>query len=378
MNIATRDSQHRHTVMHLIDTGGPGGAETLFAQLAKHIHGGSLQPLPVVPREGWLSGYLRSLGLQPLIVPARGSVNTAYIAALVKLVRGHRAKLIHTHLLGSAVYGAVVGLITRTPVIAVLHGPTDFKSPGRFAFAKRWLLARGCSALVAVSSSTHEALVNFGLRPETITLIQNGVDTDLYSPGSAEDLRLELGLGPDDLLVAAVGNIRTPKAYEILIRCGADVLKRVPRAFFVVIGEGSESATSSLQQLIASLGLGARFKLLGFRKNTADLYRNFDVFVSSSRTEGLSLSFLEAMASGRAIVATRSGGAEEAIEPGKSGLLAPIDDPPALAAALLQVLEDRDLRARLGSAARERVTDKFSLASTVQKYEALYRRLLPD
>lgn len=364
------------TVLHLIDTGGPGGAETVFAQLAKRVHTDTLRALPVVPRDAWLAGYIRSLGLQPRIVPASGSLNASYINELVALVRQHRVRLIHTHLLGSAVYGAMVGLITRTPVIAVLHGPTDFKSPGRFAFVKRWLLARGCSALVAVSTSTHEALVDFGMRPDAITLIRNGVDTELYSPGRAGDLRLELGLGADDLLIAAVGNIRAPKAYEILIRAAAEVLQRVPRAFFAVIGEGSEAQMAPLKQLLDRLGIDRRCKLLGFRKNAPDLYRNFDVFVSSSRTEGLSLSFLEAMASGRAIVATRSGGAEEALEPGKSGLLVPIDDPSALAAALVRALDDADLRADLGREARQRVADRLSLASTVKKYEALYDRVL--
>src|ERR1700733_11721411 len=113
------------TVMHLIDTGGPGGAETMFTQLAHRLGQNATRTLAIVPREGWLSGHLRSLGIEPIILAARGSLNLNYLWKLIVTVRRHKIRLIHTHLLGSAVYGALVGLVTRTPVIAVLHGPTD-------------------------------------------------------------------------------------------------------------------------------------------------------------------------------------------------------------------------------------------------------------
>jgi len=363
-------------VMHLIDTGGPGGAETVFSQLASALGKEQLRPLTVVPREHWLSGRLRSLGLDPVILNARGSLNFSYLRALVRLARQQRVRLIHTHLLGSAVYGALVGLITRIPVISVFHGPTDLRNVGRLAGMKRWLLRHGCSNVVAVSSSTHEALRQFGLPAAAITLIQNGVDTEAYVPGTANDVRSELGLATNDLLILAVGNIRTPKAYDVLMKAAALVCERVPNAHFAVVGEGDEQKLAPLLELQQSLQLGSRFHFLGFRKSTATLFQNADVFVSSSRTEGLSLSFLESMATGRAIVATRSGGAQEALTDEQSGLLVPTEDPAALAAALVKALESPELRARLGAAARERVMRDFSLRSSIAKYQALYDRLI--
>jgi glycosyltransferase involved in cell wall biosynthesis len=228
--------------------------------------------------------------------------------------------------------------------------------------------------VVAVSTSTRDALVDFGLPAEKITLIQNGVDTAAYSPGRAEDLRTQLGLRPDDLLIGAVGNIRAPKAYEVLLKSAKLVLGECPRAFFVIVGEGNEAALRPLLRLRADLKIDERVKFIGFRRSEAALYWNFDVFVSSSRSEGLSLAFLEAMASGRPIVATRSGGPQEAVVEGQSGILVPIEDPPSLAAALIQVLTDASLATRLGAAARQHVVDNFSLEATVCKYEALYRR----
>jgi len=97
-------------------------------------------------------------------------------------------------------------------------------------------------------------------------------------------------------------------------------------------------------------------------------------FPSNARSEGFGLVQVEAMASGRPIVATRSGGPQEAVVEGQSGILVPIEDPPSLAAALIQVLTDASLATRLGAAARQHVVDNFSLEATVCKYEALYRR----
>jgi glycosyltransferase involved in cell wall biosynthesis len=365
------------TVMHLIDTGGPGGAETVFAQLADRMRAArATRTVAVIPREDWLSGQLRTLQIEPVILAARGSLNVKYLWSLIRTARSNRVELIHTHLLGSAIYGALVGLLTRTAVIAVLHGPTDLRQLGKLAGLKRWLLTHACSAVVAVSSSTRDALLAFGLRPETITLIQNGVDTESYSPGRADELRSELGLRTDEILIGAVGNIRTPKAYDVLLKAAALVLERAPHCRFAIIGQGDESALKPLRQLAATLGIETRCHFLGFRKSTPNLYRSLDVFVSSSRSEGLSLAFLEALATGLPVVATRSGGPQEVIEPDVAGVLVPIEDPAALAQGLLRVVGDRELRDRLGAAARQRVFEAFSLEAVLQQYARLYDKLL--
>ena len=377
----SRGQAHGPTVMHLIDTGGPGGAETVFSQLASQLGQRGTQSLAIIPGEGWLSGQLRTLQLQPLLLRAKGSLNIRYLWSLVAAARHNRVRLIHTHLLGSAVYGALVGLLTGTAVISVIHGPTDLRSVGKLASFKRWLLLHGCSALVAVSTSTREALMGFGVPAESILLIRNGVDTDKYSPaptgGPRAELRAELGLQPDELLIGAVGNIRAPKSYDVLLKAAALVAAQVPRCRFAIVGQGDATAMQPLLDLRDSLGLQDRCHFLGFRQSSPALYRNFDVFVSSSRSEGLSLAFLEAMACELPVVATRSGGPQEVIEPEVSGVLVPIEDPTALAEGLRRTLVDADFRSRLGAAARERVVASFSLESVLKEYASLYERLLP-
>lgn len=362
------------SALHLIDTGGPGGAETVFCQLATRLNGRPLRSVPVVPREGWLASQLRASELQPHIAPARGSVNIAYLRRLLAIVRAENVKMIHAHLLGASVYAAAVGGVLRLPVIGVFHGPTDFKSPGRLLAMKRLLLSRAAQ-LVAVSAGTRTALTDFGIAHGRIELIPNGIDTSAFSAKGDRKLRQELGVPSEGVLIGAVGNIRAPKAYDILLKAAALVLATMPNAHFAVVGEGDDKTMQPLLTLREELRIGDRFHFLGFRKTTADLLGNFDVFVSSSRSEGLPLSFLEAMACGLGVVATRSGGAQEVLTE-ESGILVPIEDPRALAAALERMARDSKLRARLGAEGRRRVAKDFSIEKTVTQYETLYDALL--
>lgn len=374
MSIPTH-SKALPAVLHLIDTGGPGGAETIFTQLA-HRMGAFTKTLAVIPREDWLSANLRQVGIDPIILSAKGSFNLRYLQKLTRIARARDVRLIHTHLLGSAVYGAILGLMTRTPVLSVLHGPTDLREPGRLPKLKARLLARYCSRIVAVSESTRNALETFGINPEATVLVQNGIDTHRYTPGREHDLRNELRLNPRDLLIGAVGNIRKPKAYDDLIEAAARTMPRHTCVHLVIVGQGEDIALASLRSQASSHGLADRIHFVGFRRASPELYRNLDIFVSSSRSEGLSLAFLEAMSSGLPIVATRSGGPQEVIEHGRSGLLVPVNEPDALGAALDHAISDPDLRIRLGTAARSRVMGEYSLESTLSQYESLYRQLL--
>jgi glycosyltransferase involved in cell wall biosynthesis len=363
-------------VLHLIDTGGPGGAEMLFSQLIQRLGQPQLRPVAVIPGEGWLSIRLRKCGIQPHVLSPKGSFKVSYLRALVRLIRRERIRLIHTHLLGSAVYGALAGLITRTPVIAVIHGPTDLQCPGNLVSLKRLIVARSCSAIVAVSSGTREALEAFGVEAARITLITNGVDTDAFTRTADTPLRERLGLRESNLLVGAVGNIRAPKAYDVFLKAAAIIHKQMPNVHFAVAGQGDEPSMLLLVELRHSLGLDANFHFLGLVESNASLYSSFDVFVSSSNSEGLSLAFLEAMSSERAIVATSSSGALEAIETEASGLLVPVGNHRALADMIVRLLIEQEARSAFGVAARERAVARFSLEATVSGYETLYRHLV--
>lgn len=364
------------SILHVIDTGGPGGAETVFAEIAARRGAAALEPVAIVPREGWLATRLRERGLVPEIVPSVGAMNFSYLTRLAAIARARDVRLIHAHLLGATVYAAMLGLALRIPVIGVFHGPSDVAGPQRLKRLKRCILRRGCTAIVAVSKSTQEALIRYGIDAHDIRLIPNGVDTDRFFPERESALRRELGLAPHEYLIGAVGNIRGPKDYETLIRSARVVADARRECHFGVVGEGTEDDMRRLLTLRDSLGLADRFHFLGFRQADRALFSDFDLFVSSSSSEGLPLSFLEAMACGVCVVATESGGAQEVVEHERTGLLAPVRNPEALGTAMLRALEDDDLRARLAAMGRARVTREFSLEATIARYGSLYAGIL--
>ncbi len=359
-------------ILHLIDTGGPGGAETVFLTLAARDEALGRNAATVVPYDGWLAERLRDSGVRPVVLASRGSFNLRLLGTLIGLLRTRSATLLHSHLLGSNVYAALAGLWCRTPVVAVFHGATDLADSGRLLWLKRWLILRPHVCIVAVSEAVRTALVTCGIPETRVTLIRNGVDTASFSPGHSDLVSQKLGLHTSARIIGAVGNIRTPKAYEILIREAQFVVERRRDTHVAIFGAGSDADRAALLALVASLGISKHVHLKGFLPASAELYRSFDVFVSSARSEGLPLSFLEAMACGIPIAATDNEGSGPLLREAGAGLLSPVGDPKALAENLIRLLEDRELASRFGAAGRRSACERFGLDATLTRYDALY------
>jgi glycosyltransferase involved in cell wall biosynthesis len=362
--------------LHLIDTGGPGGAEMVFAQLVAAAERAGTNAGALVPYDGWLAGRLREHGVAPAFVPTRGSLSLGLLLRIVRAARARDATLLHAHLLGASVYAALAGALLGLPVLAVIHGATDLGGGGRFDGLKRWLLGRRRVQVIAVSDVVRDTLCAWGLAPTRVQVLTNGVDTEAFVPGRSRMLHAELALADDAIVVGAVGNIRTPKSYDVMLRAAARVCAADPRVHFAAAGDGDTAQFAPLLALRAELGLEGRFHFLGFRNAGAALYQGFDLFVSSARSEGLPLSFLEAMACGLPIAATASDGARSLLQATGAGELCPVGDDAALAALLLGLVA-QPVRARaLGEAGRTAVLAHYSLAATVARYAALERGMV--
>ena len=369
-------ADHVPRVLHLIDTGGPGGAETVFLSLAADAGQRGHNAGVVVPYDGWLAGRLREHGVTPLFLPAKQGMSLALARGLLSLSWTTRASLIHSHLLGASVYAALAGALLGLPVIAVFHGAPDLGSGGSLPGIKRWLLTRPHVRIIAVSEAVRKSLQEWGIPFDQVHLIRNGVDTHAYVPGAARSLQRELGLPDGTRIVGAVGNLRVAKAYDVLVAAARYVLDAEPDVHFAIAGSGKDSDVAMLRSQVASLGLEDRFHLLGYRPSSAGLYQSLAVFASSARSEGLPLSFLEAMACGVAIAATANEGSGPLLTETSAGLLSPVGDPAALAASIIRLLRDADLSQRLADKGRRAACESFSLDKTLCEYRALYQELV--
>ncbi len=359
-------------ILHLIDTGGPGGAETVFAQVATGLASRGCESIAVVSRDAWLASRLRSGGLAPRFLPAKGSLNRQYLTGILRLVRAERPDVILTHLLGPAVYGSVAGLWTGTLVVAVLHGQSDLGPSERFRGAKAALIRRGASSVVFVSDQLRDALApRLALAPKQCVVIPNGVDVAGIAGAEPAPLRSDLDLPSDTLLVGSVGNLRRPKAYDVLLRAARIAIDQEPRLHFVIAGDNAVPLHDELLQLRNSLGLDRQVHFLGLRPDVPAVLKALDAFLLSSSTEGFSIACCEAMAAGLPVIATRSGGPEQILDGGRCGLLVPPNDPSALAEAIVKVTRLPAEAHRLAELGRARVSAHYGTDAMLDSYARL-------
>jgi len=365
-------------VLNLIETGGPGGAETVFFQTATRLDAGRFQSIAVVGGMGWLAQQFQQGGAIPHIAPAKGKFNVRYLSKLLRLARQHRSDVIVAHLYGSAVYASIAGLLLSVPVISVLHGQSDVPRTERLGSLKAAIVRRGSRKVVFVSERLEEHLrPRLGLTGAQCAVIPNGVDTDVFRPLRNRSLRVELGLSDDTLLVGAIGNVRAEKAYEVLLQAALRLIDRSQRFHFVIVGYRDNALGGQLTQLNRDLGIERHVTFLDLRSDVAAILNNLDVFVLSSHTEGFSIACIEAMACGVPVVATRSGGPEEILE-GEAGVLVPSGDPESLALAIERVVSSKELAKMLTSKAIQRVHERYSLTTMLSRYEDVLERVAQE
>jgi glycosyltransferase involved in cell wall biosynthesis len=360
------------TILHVIDTTGPGGAETVFIQLADKLRQRGFRCIVAIRGPGWVCEQLVAHGFTPYIIPAKGSFNWRFLRELLRLIRRERVDVIQSHLLGSNVYCAMAGLIARKPVIATFHGMVDVGPNERFRSLKLWLMNRGVAHFVAVSKSLREAIDREGLLdPNKCAIIYNGIDLSLYGKTDSRTLRNRLGLADDSILIGSLGNIRAAKGYDLLIHAARRVIEFFPQAHFVIAGEPKSSLQRQLDELCVQLGVTDHVHFLGFCSDSAAFLAQLDYFLLSSTSEGLSIATIEALATELPAVITRCGGPEEILAADRGGLLVAADAE-AIAAGLLQLLHDPVAAQRLAAEGRQTVRQRFDVTTMLDDYCRLY------
>lgn len=367
----------RPDILHLIETKGPGGAETVFLQLVRGLNERGWGCVPAVTGAGWLQEQLTRAGFEAAVLPTNGAFDFRFLTALRSLIRASGAGLVHAHLPGANLYATMAGLLTGCPVVATFHGQVDTAGTRRRLAGLKGGIINRASAVVAVSESLKRHLCQEGwLAAERVHVIHNGVNLAAFRPRINGLSREALGFGPEDLLVGMVGNIRRGKGHEELIRSAAIVRRRFPRAHFLIAGHAKEGGLERLGRLRDELGLAETVRFLGFQEDVAGFLAALDVFALASTAEGFSIATVEAMAMGLPVVATKSGGPEEIITPGRDGLLVEAGSAEALAAGIMELLADRGKARRLGEAAARTARERFSLEAMLDGYEAVYAACL--
>jgi glycosyltransferase involved in cell wall biosynthesis len=297
-------------------------------------------------------------------------------------MREYRPHIVHTHTAKAGTLGRVAARLAGVPVVVhtyhghVFHG---YFSPARtrlFLAVERWL-ARCTDCLLTVSDTVRQELLSLKISvPERLRVMPLGLDLDrfLVCDSSRGQLRAELGIDPEALLVGMVARLVPIKRHEWFLQAAAEVARRHSRCQFLVVGDGERRA--GLERLVHRLALNSRVHFLGWRQDLERIYADLDLVVLTSANEGSPVSLIEAMASAKPVVATRVGGVPDLVEDGITGLLVPPENPAALAKAMESLLADSVRRRVFGEAGRERVYPAFSAKRLLRDMDQLYTDLV--
>ncbi|HEX4568133.1 MAG TPA: glycosyltransferase family 4 protein [Vicinamibacterales bacterium] len=236
----------------------------------------------------------------------------------------------------------------------------------------RWKY-RQVDCFICASDAISRMLTADGVPESRVVTVHEGIDLGRVDAAPKADLHAELWLPHHAPIVGNVAALVPHKGQRHLIEAAAIVIKKLPDVRFVIAGEGE--LRPALERQIKEHRLEKHVFLAGFRPDVLSVHKAFDLFVMSSVTEGLGTSLLDAMASGKPIVATTAGGMPEVVADGRTGLLVPPRDHEAMADAIVRLLRDDTLRARMGAAGEARVRERFSAERMVQDTLAVYERV---
>ena len=299
-------------------------------------------------------------------MPCRRKVDVGALARLIHRLRQTDTTVIHTHGYKADVYGYLASRFTYCRSVATCHNWTNRTSALKGYGSIDKLFLRHFNQVVAVSDNVLSIMEESGLKRSEIALICNGVDTAHFR---GEGNQPQLG---EPFRIGALSRLSPEKGIDILVRAFPLILRRFPGTTCVIAGEGPER--NKLTALANDLGVGDAIEFRGFCPDTAKFLSTCTVVAHPSRMDGMPLAILEAMASGRPIVASEVGDIPKLFNHGESGLLVRPGDPDALGFALIHLLENATERTRIATAAQTRAQKLYDASVMAHAYFTLYQQ----
>jgi glycosyltransferase involved in cell wall biosynthesis len=303
--------------------------------------------------------------------------------ALVSLLRELRPEIVHTHSSKAGVLGRAAAQKVGIPAVHTVHGASFHYGQSPLAYrayiaSEKWAAKRTAHFISVADAMTDEYVAAGIATREKFTTIYSGFDVEpfLYPPRPREEVRRELGLRDDHIVVGKVGRLFHLKGHEFVIAAAKDIVAANPSIRFLFVGDGN--LREQYQRQIADLGLTDYFVFTGLvpPDRIPELLHAMDIVVHTSQWEGLARVLPQALIAGKPVAAYDVGGAREVVIPGKTGFLLPRDALRELVEAVGALAADPGMRQRFGQAGRERFMNQFRHQTMTRRIGDVYRDVL--
>jgi glycosyltransferase involved in cell wall biosynthesis len=367
----------RAKVLHFISSGGFFGAENVLLNIAQNFNNDDYISYVAALRDARnpnieVINRARALGLPTHIFESKGRLDLKTIKELRKFLVENKINVLHTHNYKSDIIGAMAVRGTGVSLISTAHGFTGMNSKvSWYEHLDQWFLKKHFKRIVVVTS---QMLPDFP--PDKKRVIKNGIDFKKFDMGTPErnEIRGRYRIGYNDILVGMVGRLSVEKDQALFIRAFAEVCRDKPHIKAMIIGEGPEE--EALKRSVKENGLEQQVIFTGLIPNPAPFYQAFDIFVLSSRTEGVPLTILEAMASRVPVISTKVGGIPKIVIDGKTGLLVEPENAGQLRDAISALITDGAKREDFKNAAFDFARENYSIEHMNWLYHEVYQEVL--
>ncbi|NLY44168.1 MAG: glycosyltransferase [Clostridiaceae bacterium] len=362
-------------VIHVISDTNIGGAGRWILNLLKYIDREKFLVKVIIPRGSLLKQEIQSLDTEVIEVPgmADRSFDLKAIGSLYKIFLREKAQIVHTHASLSARIAAKMAGVKR--IVHTKHCiDLDIKKGigTKIGAAVNALLS---DKMIAVGLAAKENLIQSGIPENKILVVHNGVEPlEEIPPEQKEKLKSKWMIKDGDTVIGIVARLEEIKGHTYFIEAAARVAGIRENVKFIIAGTGS--LEKQLKEKVKDLGLEQKVIFTGHVQKVAEVMNIIDIVVISSLSEALCLSLVEAMSLAKPCIATDTGGNPEVVEDGCNGLLVPVKNPEQLAEAMIRLVDDPDLRRKMGEKGKKKMYSNFTSEIMTRKIEKIYGELI--
>ncbi len=364
-----------HKILYLSSSVNLWGARKSLLDILTHLDRKTFSPIVVCSSEGHLTEKLDEIKIPYRIIRMRLWRKGKYfpwipytVMCLAKLIKKERISLVHSNSHSDAPYGILACRFRKIPIISHIR---DIIQPDKIG---KYLL-KHADRLIAVSNAAAGAFKDIKNRNKKLLVINNSLDLNNFKP--SRDIRRELNISRNELVIGIVGQISRLKGHDVFLNAASIVLKKAQKVKFLIIGEVRRERDQGLcEALINKLNLRENVIFAGFRNDIANVMSTIDILAFPTIKESFGRSAIEAMALAKPVVASNVGGVPEIVSHGKTGILVPPGDAEELANGLLELINNKKKREDMGKEGFKVVREKFDIKDMMNKIENMYKELL--